>query len=319
MPPPPQQFNGPPGAGAGIDPTTEAMLMSKRFGQLGTARLTNQNQQFTQELERQRFLYQQKQDAEKQAVENANRDVKIDPISGQEVPNTAVIGAKKEISAAQGTDPAGHGLKLLMDQSVKTHGEYQAAAQGARTAQPNLERLNTLISGLDTGKTKEITTDTKAWLKDLGVNLDAFGVLDDTGRAQAAKALGSQLALTLRNPANGGGLPGSMSNYEDKLLQSMSPSLVQTPEGNRILLDALRKQNQRTIELGRVANNWMRENGGKNLLNDPAGLHAVLDKYVEEHPLFTAEDAKKIASPPPPAAPAAPEDLYKRYNLKGRQ
>jgi hypothetical protein len=96
MAPAQQALNLPPGASAGLDPLSQQMLLSKRFGPLGQARITNQNQQRTQALEEQKFLEQQRANAEKQALDEAN--AKVDPRTRQ--PNKPLMETEAQIAAA---------------------------------------------------------------------------------------------------------------------------------------------------------------------------------------------------------------------------
>lgn len=77
---------------------------------------------------------------------------------------------------------------------------------------------------------------------DVGPNVDASAV---------AKALSSKMALEIRTQGQQNLLPGAMSNYEDKLLQGMAPTLSQTPQGRMLLIELMRQiaaSNQRIAD-----------------------------------------------------------------------
>lgn len=235
-------------------------------------------------------------------IRERNAEVTLGP-GGQPVVNTPLIEARKAVSAAQGTDVEAYGRKQLIDQTVKEHGTLQSAALQARTGMSQLDRLNGLLGQVSTGKFQGTMTDVKAMAKTFGVNFDALGLADDVGPAQAAIALANQFALQLRNPAQGAGMPGNLSNKDMEILQSMVPSINMTPEGIKLLTDTMRKMYQRSLDTADIANKWMRS--GK-LSSDPAGMYTELQKYAEEHPLFSESDLPRPAAPPPGATGVVP-------------
>lgn len=67
---------------------------------------------------------------------------------------------------------------------------------------------------------------------------NAFGVkVDGLAEGEAARALSNQLALSLRNPAGGEGMPGAMSNSDREFLRQSVPSLENSPQGWRAMVD----------------------------------------------------------------------------------
>lgn len=246
-------------------------------------------------------LEQQKTALDKQRTEGTlrNQDVILGP-DDKPVINQPLIAAKKEISAAQGTDVSGHADKAMIDQSIKEHGELQNNALQARTGIAQTQRLGSLLDQINTGKFTSTTQEVLKTAKGLGFDLQALGITDKTGVAEAADALSKQLALSLRNPSQGAGMPGAMSDADRNFLAKMVPTLETQPEGRKLMAEYATKMYQRSIDVAKIANDWMRS--GK-IKTDPAGMYAEIQKYADEHPLFSPKDLPSGGMTPIPQPP----------------
>lgn len=92
--------------------------------------------------------------------------------------------------------------------------------------------------------------------------LNAFGVnAGDTGPAEMLNALGNQIALKLRDPSNGAGMPGSMSDSDREFLRSMSVSLGNSPQANALLAKYYIAVQQRSIDLNDLRQKYVNDHG----------------------------------------------------------
>jgi hypothetical protein len=90
----------------------------------------------------------------------------------------------------------------------------------------------------------------------------AFGVpTGDTSPAEMINALGNQLALRLRDPSNGAGMPGSLSDSDRLFLKSMSISLGNSPEANRQLVQYYFKLQQKNLAREELRQQYVGKNG----------------------------------------------------------
>jgi hypothetical protein len=139
--------------------------------------------------------------------------------------------------------------------------DLSAAMTAGRTAQQDIARYGQLETLLSTpGVYQGTAGDAVLRLKQAGqaLGIDVEGVPE----SQAARAIGNQLALTLRNPAGGAGMPGALSDKDREFLVQMVPSLTNTADGNRILVQAARKMAERNIEVSNVIRRYAQQNGG---------------------------------------------------------
>jgi hypothetical protein len=156
------------------------------------------------------------------------------------------------------------------------------------------QRLGSLLSSVNTGKFKGATTDLKAAAKSLGIDLNAIGVADDVAPAQAARALSNQIALELRNPAGGAGMPGALSDKDREFLIQSIPGLENDPQAVGKMIEYRVKLAQREQEVAKKARAYRKKNGKFD-----EGFYDELAEWSNKNPLFP--DAKQSS----PVAPAA--------------
>jgi hypothetical protein len=137
------------------------------------------------------------------------------------------------------------------------------ADMNAPTTIGKYQRLGSLLGEVGTGKFKGTTVELKAAMKGLGVDLNAMGIRDDVAPAQAAKALTNQLALELRNPAGGAGMPGALSDQDREFLLKMIPSLESDPAAWPKMIEYRVQLAKREQQVAKMARAYRRKNDGK--------------------------------------------------------
>jgi len=164
--------------------------------------------------------------------------------------------------------------------------DYQAPTKIA-----DYQRLGSLLGSIDTGKYKGTITNVKSAAKTAGIDLDALGITDDVAPAQASVALSNAMALQLRNPTGGAGMPGSLSDKDREFLQSMVPGLETVPGANKFLVDYRIRLEQRSQQVAKLARAYKKQNG---VFDD--GFYGALADWSAAHPLFTEKDARDVAA-----------------------
>lgn len=152
---------------------------------------------------------------------------------------------------------AGHIENYMAERFVET----QKGAIDARNKNASLDRLGTLLDQAYTGTGADTVLAAQKAAKALGFDLG------NPAPAEAGRALAGEMALQLRNPSGGAGMPGAMSDKDREFLQSMTPGLGMTPEGRAVLVDALRRVNKRNEDIGAFARQYARDHGNKLDLN----------------------------------------------------
>lgn len=177
----------------------------------------------------------------------------------------------------------------------KQFGEMYSNLQNADMQAPGklnkLARLDQLLDQVNTGKFAGTMLELKRAAKSAGMDLEAMGIRDDVAPAQAAQALSREMALELRNPQGGAGMPGALSDRDREFLESMVPGIEMDPSGRKLIVEARKKLIGREREVAKMARDYRRKHGSLN-----EGFFDELAAHSEKNPLF--------AGMTPPSAPA---------------
>ncbi len=211
-----------------------------------------------------------------------------------QLPNGKRISGAVNLGGADQSSPQGIGQTTAGKQQQESQGKFfgdtysdiQKKAYEANNNIGNYSRLGQLLDGVETGKFTGSGLEIKKAAKAAGIDL---GVADNIAPLEAARALTSQMALVMRNPDSGMGMPGAMSDADRSFLVNMQPGIETTPQGRKLMMDAGIKIEQRKQEIAKLA----REYKGGNLDN---GFFEAVQQYSNSHPLF--DGMKAPASPP---------------------
>ena len=167
------------------------------------------------------------------------------------------------------------------------YAEIQKAGIDAYGKVNRLSRMEQLLSGLETGKFTPAMTEVKSALDSLGIKIDP-----NLGSAQAAQALSNELALQMRNPSGGAGMPGAMSDADRNFLSATVPGLAKTPGGNRQLIETAKRLAQRDQQVAQMARDYRKQNGHLD-----EGFYQQLQQFSEANPLFKDLGASSGGAP----------------------
>jgi len=168
--------------------------------------------------------------------------------------------------------------KNLADKTVGIMDAGQQATNKIATYQQMMDVLPNVYTGA--GGDTMLTL--KRAAKGLGIDTG------DLSGPEFVQAMGNQMALELRNPAGGAGMPGAMSDSDRAFLSSMSPGLTKTPEGNKKLLEYRMTLEKRNIEVAQKAGEYMQTHNGR--LDN--GFFTDLSKWSADNPLFPKAEKK---------------------------
>lgn len=159
----------------------------------------------------------------------------------------------------------------------KQFADIQSAGASATNKINKVERLNVLLEGVQTGKLTPLGVDVASTASSLGFKIDP-----KLGNKQAADALSKEMALELRNPSGGAGMPGALSNSDREFLMSITPGLTADPEARKLISESMVKLAKRDQEVAKLARDYRKRKG-----NLDEGFYDELAKFSDANPLFT--------------------------------
>ncbi len=168
----------------------------------------------------------------------------------------------------------------------KAYEELQTESKVAQDQSYYYDQLEHLLKGVRTGKLTPLGTELAGWAHAIGWDVD-----DNLGNKQAATAIGNQLALQLRNPAGGAGMPGALSNQDREFLLKSVPGLATSSEGIAQLIMIKRKMAQRSQDVARLAREYRASNPRKTF---DEGFYRQLADWAKENPLFSDTEMRAI-------------------------
>jgi len=160
--------------------------------------------------------------------------------------------------------------------------ELQKAEFASRKRIGRAERLESLLDGVQTGKLTPMGTQLAGYAHALGFEIDP-----KLGNKEAAIALESEMALELRNPSGGAGMPGAMSDADRTFLQNMASFSNKTQQGRKFMLESYRAIAKRDADIARLARDYKKRNGGKF----DEGFYDELAVWSERNPMFPSAAA----------------------------
>ena len=177
--------------------------------------------------------------------------------------NPRYVEVKKEIAAAGrpqvtvDTRQENEFNKKMGAQFAENYNNVLTSGFQAQSKLRDLQRFENILSKVPTGKLEPIKSEVGKLAASLGVKVDT----EKLGFQEAMDSLSNQYALTLRNPANGAGMPGALSDKDREFLVSIVPGLGKTPGGNLIIVEAQKRVAQREMEVAKLARAYKAKTG----------------------------------------------------------
>lgn len=165
-------------------------------------------------------------------------------------------------------------------------GQYQALQSAGMKAPGQIakyKQLDSLLANHDGGKLSPLGVDIAQLGNSLGLKIDK-----NLPNKEAATALTNELALSLRDPSNGGGMPGAMSDADRNFLMSSVPNLSQSTQGRRQMVQMATAVQQRNQDVAGMARKWQQRYGRLDAVNPATGksFQDNLQDWSNRNPLF---------------------------------
>ena len=232
--------------------------------------------------------------------------------NGQLIGIPGYVDMKKQIAAAgRTTINTNNYQEKEEDKAIgKSFGEFYSDIQKSGFAASGkiarYDRLGQLLNGVQTGALTPATTQVSALANSLGINIDP-----NLPAKQAAESLSNEVALQLRNPSGGAGMPGALSDKDREFLMSMTPGLGKTPEGNKLIIETAKKLAKRETEVAKIARDYRMKNGRID-----EGFYQELANFSNANPLFSPSTSAPPAGKPNDIQSAAAAELLRRRGRK---
>ena len=223
---------------------------------------------------------------------------------------TGAIVGQRTPDAPETSEQTKAWQRNMGEQFAKMNNGILTGAEKARVAMGKLDEIQSALSNPDVyqGFGGEQFLSMKKAAVAMGFSVD--GVAD----SEVANKISKQMALELRDPAGGAGMPGALSDGDRKFLAQMVAGLDNSPAGNAAIVAMYRKVNQRALEVEKLRQEYVQQNG---MLDE--GFTRALSAYAEQNPIAPRNAAQPPAQqqqqsgPQPAQKPAQRKPLSSFY------
>jgi hypothetical protein len=165
--------------------------------------------------------------------------------------------------------------------------DLQTSSAASAEIKIQLAQLRELFKtpNLPEGVLAERVQNIRSGLKSLGVEVGP-----EVGAGDMVQAIGGKMSLLTRTADGKNLMPGAMSDFEQKILRSLTPSLNQTAEGRAALTDFLDKMADVRIRMAEEARKMADENRG--IL--PPEWYARRDRVLKEEQARMVLHARRL-------------------------
>jgi len=213
----------------------------------------------------------------------------IDRLTGQMQKYAPAAGAGRSVQTGPGIplqDDAAKAYDTARAKDfAKAASDYQDKGRGAGGMLRNLDALEQLYK--DPNVAKGAMAESISGLKNVGASLGVE--TKGLGAEQAIQSITNKMALDQRSTAEGGGMPGAMSDADRNFLKAQTPGLEKTPEGRALIIANQRKLAQRQVQIAQMANEYERTNGQLD-----AGFDRQVAEFANKNQMFA--DQKQPSS-----------------------
>lgn len=190
--------------------------------------------------------------------------------------------------------------EALARQGAERLGEIRAAARLAGSEMSSLDALESQLAKVNTGAFAQTRIN-------LGKAASFLGLSDgsEVSAAEAAQSIANRLALQLRNPAGGEGMPGAMSDADREFLASTIPSIANSEGGWRQMIEIRRRLARSAQEQAQEAERFMRQGGRAT------DLPGHMAEWASQRRLFDdMNGGQSVPEGLPPGARQAPDGNF---------
>lgn len=175
-------------------------------------------------------------------------------------------------------------------ESAKVEAEIVKSERGSQARIQTLENMNQLLDQFESGKLARWEKIVQQWGSALGFDVDTKNL----SAKEAFTAITEQLALQSRNQGEGMVLAGQMSDKDVQFLRDMSPQLIISKGGNKLIIQMRKAIAKREMEIADLARQYKKEHSGMFDALDFGGY--IKDRYKEKSVFGIPEDAVLVGT-----------------------
>lgn len=161
---------------------------------------------------------------------------------------------------------------------------YDDITAGAMNAQQMLGMYDLAEQALASGVRTGVGAEAELSLRQLGAAMGMDTSPEKLAGGELIRAVQNRMALTMRSPDGGMGMPGALSDRDIKFLKDSQIGIDRSPEGNRKMLQAFRAMENRKVQIAQLADDYIAQNGRLD-----AGFNRAVREFSTANPLFAAD------------------------------
>ena len=165
---------------------------------------------------------------------------------------------------------------------------YVNIQDASANASEQLNMYDAVEKGLGTGVRTGSFAESEQSLRKFGQLIGIEGDLEKIAGGELVTAIQNRMALQMRNPESGMGMPGSLSDKDIEFLKASQIGMGTSGPGNKTMLEVYRRLANRKIELANLADEYVGREGDKTAPGKGSmmGFGKYAAEYNKLHPLF---------------------------------
>ena len=144
------------------------------------------------------------------------------------------------------------------------------------------EMVTLLDSGVQTGFGQEFLNNARRLGLQMGIDVN----MGELAGGEALNALSNQMVMPLVKQ-----LGVNPTDKDLAFIVQATPTLGKTPEGNRLIIKAVRRAAQRQIEIARLQETYYRDPKNNRSM---VGFERAAGEYFRQNPIFTPEERNQL-------------------------
>lgn len=184
--------------------------------------------------------------------------------------------------------------------------QYTKVQDAGKAANDTIQNYDLIQKGLDSGVTTGALGESELQLRKFGQYL---GIADAEDAKKIAggeliQKISNKMALLMRNPESGMGMPGSLSDKDLSFLRDSQVGLSTSAAGNKLSLEVFKRMENRKVDMAAAADDWVEKNGTMK------GFTTYWRDWSKSHPMFDDIKVEDYAPKDPEAQRKAVFDKY---------